>query len=141
VSTGYACPRKGCCYRVARNEHVDAVLPVEHHRCPSRGSSHLSEGETMTLVQKLWALLDIEVAKVLDSPPGGKQTLKAQGAARALSEALFLFVHPVFDSADAVGREGIRRAHAIRAGEDVTSGWEPTLPAATATGHPEDPWS
>ena len=69
------------------------------------------------IAQKIWEQLDASVDQVmLHRNTPGEALWLAQGAARALSETLVIFMKPYFASSDEVAQEAMRRHRARASG-------------------------
>lgn len=111
----YTCPVSYCRYRLVITNERSHI-----HKCPMLTKLNFGWSVTIMIVEKLWAQLDAAIDQVVDRKAAGDTGVEfqqAQGAARALSNALVLFMTPVFSMSQEVAKEGMRRRKARETGD------------------------
>lgn len=98
----------------------------------------------MTLIAKLWELLDEATDNFMGIPKDERTTpaaLKAAGEARGLSKAIHVMCQPHYEDSTAVAKLAIKRMKQRKAGEEVPPAAgemdEATSQAAVVTKHDE----
>lgn len=108
------CTLRLCYLHVCRPNSELATEHERNHKCPEPGgSTHYSWEITMTLVEKMWELLDseyelLEEARIL-SNGNGEGYAAIKGRLRGMAIMTALFMSPHFGDANEIAREIMNR--------------------------------
>lgn len=103
----FQCDQPHCFRRLTFNSIEELERDKANHKCPYwGGQTKVSWSVTKTLVEKMWEMLDKEISAIHSAPISPEWH---QARARAFCDAIAIFMVPFFETADEIGKEGMRR--------------------------------